>query len=811
MMTERSLRVLEFTRIREMLAEGALTALGAEKCRELVPFDTLYDIDLAQRETEEAAVILQYVGGHPLTEFPDARPALTVCEKGGTLSPGMLLSVAGLLRASRAARDVLITDRENTPLLQGRAQLLSEARNVERDITDAILSEDEIADRASSELMNIRRHLRGAQDRIKDKLNQMVRSSLQKYLQESIVTVRNNRYVIPVRAEYRAMVPGLVHDQSSSGATLFIEPMAAVEMGNEIREWEIKEAREIDRILAALSAEVAPYAEGLRANVEMLGELDFIFAKGLLSRRLRCVAPKMNTRGFLHILRGRHPLIDPEKVVPSDIYLGYPEAPAEKPAARKDKTGKGAEAPKAEEGPGFNTLVITGPNTGGKTVTLKTIGLLTLMAQAGLQVPAELGTELAVFEQVWADIGDEQSIEQSLSTFSGHMTHIVQIMKEVTPRDLVLFDELGAGTDPTEGAALAQSILTRLLHIRVRTVATTHYSELKAFALTTEGVENASVEFDVETLRPTYRLSIGVPGKSNAFEISRRLGLPENLIEGAKQLLSSDEVRFEDVIANAEYHRQIAERERQLAQEASRETLKLRDEAEKLRREMEEKREQSVRKAKEEARRILQDARRESENIISELKRMKKEAGTAADVNALRRQLDQGIDGLSEGLRAPAPEEGEAPKTVHPGDVVKVLTFGTEASVLSEPNAKGEVELASGNMKFKAKLSDLRLVHKAPEKEKTVVKARTGAMTRTVPMECDVRGMNLEEAVSAVEIYLDEAVMAGLHEVSVIHGKGTGVLRSGIRQELRRNRHVKSCRPGMYGEGEDGVTVVTLK
>jgi len=811
MMTERSLRVLEFTRIREMLAEGALTALGAEKCRELVPFDTLYDIDLAQRETEEAAVILQYVGGHPLTEFPDARPALTVCEKGGTLSPGMLLSVAGLLRASRAARDVLITDRESTPLLQGRAQLLSEARNVERDITDAILSEDEIADRASSELMNIRRHLRGAQDRIKDKLNQMVRSSLQKYLQESIVTVRNNRYVIPVRAEYRAMVPGLVHDQSSSGATLFIEPMAAVEMGNEIREWEIKEAREIDRILAALSAEVAPYAEGLRANVEMLGELDFIFAKGLLSRRLRCVAPKMNTRGFLHILRGRHPLIDPEKVVPSDIYLGYPEAPAEKPAARKDKAGKGAEAPKAEEGPGFNTLVITGPNTGGKPVTLKPIGVLTLMAQAGLQVPAELGTELAVFEQVWADIGDEQSIEQSLSTFSGHMTHIVQIMKEVTPRDLVLFDELGAGTDPTEGAALAQSILTRLLHIRVRTVATTHYSELKAFALTTEGVENASVEFDVETLRPTYRLSIGVPGKSNAFEISRRLGLPENLIEGAKQLLSSDEVRFEDVIANAEYHRQIAERERQLAQEASRETLKLRDEAEKLRREMEEKREQSVRKAKEEARRILQDARRESENIISELKRMKKEAGTTADVNALRRQLDQGIDGLSEGLRAPAPEEGEAPKTVRPGDLVKVLTFGTEASVLSEPNAKGEVELASGNMKFKAKLSDLRLVHKAPEKEKTVVKARTGAMTRTVPMECDVRGMNLEEAVSAVEIYLDEAVMAGLHEVSVIHGKGTGVLRSGIRQELRRNRHVKSCRPGMYGEGEDGVTVVTLK
>ncbi len=815
-MTERTLRVLEFPRIREMLAEGALTPLGAEKCRALEPYSELYDIELAGRETEEAAVILQYVGGHPMTEFPDARPALTVCEKGGTLSPGMLLSVAGLLRASRAARDVLITERENTPLLRERAERLIEVRNLERDITDAILSEDEIADRASSELMNIRRHLRGAQDRIKEKLNQMIRSSsMQKYLQEAIITVRGDRYVIPVRAEYRAQVPGLVHDQSSSGATLFIEPMAAVEMGNEIREWEIREAREIERILAALSAETAPFAAGLRENTETLAELDFIFAKGLLSRRLRCVQPKMNQRGFVHIIRGRHPLIDPERVVPSDILLGYPpeEERGEDAGRESGKRNREKQPPekREESGAGFNTLVITGPNTGGKTVTLKTLGLLTLMAQAGLQVPAELGTEMAVFEQVWADIGDEQSIEQSLSTFSGHMTHIVRIMREVTPRDLVLFDELGAGTDPTEGAALAQSILTRLLHIRVRTAATTHYSELKVFALTTEGVENASVEFDVETLRPTYRLSIGVPGKSNAFEISRRLGLPENLIDDAKKLLSSDEVRFEDVIANAEYHRQIAERERQLAQEASRETLKLRDEAEQLRREMEEKREQGLRKAKEEARRILQDARRESESILSDLKRMKKEAGVQGDAGALRRQLDQGIDRLSEGLAAPAPEEGAAPETVRPGDRVRVLTLGTEASVLAAPNSRGEVELASGSMKFKARIGDLRLVKAAPEKEKTVVKTRTGAMTRTVPMECDVRGMNLEEALSAVEIYLDEAVLAGLHEVSVIHGKGTGVLRGGIRQELRRNRHVKSCRPGMYGEGEDGVTVVTLK
>ena len=785
MMTERTLRVLEFTKIREMLAEGALTETGAEKCRALVPFDDLASVEAAQAETEEAAVILRYVGGHPMTAFPDIRPALAICEKGGSLSAGMLLSVAETLRASRNARDALVTDRENTPILRAKGEGLYTNRNLEKDITDAILSEDEIADRASSELMNIRRHLRGAQDRIKERLNQMIRSaSLQKALQDPIITVRNDRYVIPVRAEYRSSVPGLVHDQSSSGATLFIEPMVAVEMGNELKQWELKEQQEIARILAALSAEVAPWAAQLRETVEAMGELDFIFAKGLLSRRLVCVAPKMNREGYLHIIRGRHPLIDPEKVVPSTIWLGKE----------------------------FTTLVVTGPNTGGKTVTLKTTGLLTLMAQAGLQVPADLGTELAVFEQVFADIGDEQSIEQSLSTFSGHMTNIVTIMREVTPRDLVLFDELGAGTDPTEGAALAQSILTRLLHIRVRTMATTHYSELKVFALTTKGVENASVEFDVETLRPTYRLSIGVPGKSNAFEISRRLGLPENLIDAAKKLLSGDAVRFEDVIANAEYHRQIAEREREIAQEASRETIRLRNEAERLRREMEDRREASLRKAREDAKRILEQARRESESIISELKKMKKNAAQGeTSVGELRRRLDHGIDEMSEGLRTEPAASDEAPKTVRPGDLVKILTLGADGTVLAAPDDRGEVQLQAGAMKFKAPLSQLRLKQEAPKKEKAVVKAKTGALTRTVPQECDVRGMALEEALSAVEIYLDEAVLAGLNEVSIIHGKGTGVLRAGIQQDLRKNKHVKSFRLGMYGEGESGVTVVTLK
>ena len=785
MMSERTLRVLEFTKIREQLAAKALTPMGAEKCLALVPSCNMQEVLLWQQETEEATVILTYLGGHPMASFSDVRPALALADKGATLSPKALLSIAELLRAARTARDALVTDRDNTPLLKEKAQGLCTLRNLEQDITDAIISEDEIADRASAELTNIRRHLRGATERIKEKLNQMIHNaSFAKYLQDPIITVRSDRYVLPVKAEYRGSVPGLVHDQSTSGATLFIEPMAAVEMGNELKQWELKEKQEIERILAALSAEVAPYASQLQENVDRLAELDFIFAKGLLSRDMYAVTPKLNQQGFINIIRGRHPLIPAEKVVPSNLWMG------------RD----------------FTTLIITGPNTGGKTVTLKTVGLFTLMAQAGLHVPADLGTELAVFEQVFADIGDEQSIEQSLSTFSSHMTNIVKIMHEVTPRDLVLFDELGAGTDPTEGAALAQSILTRLLHIRVRTLATTHYSELKAFALSTKGVENASVEFDVETLRPTYRLSIGVPGKSNAFEISRKLGLPENLIDAAKELLSSESIRFEDVIANAEYHRQVAEKERELAAQAAQETIRLRDEAEKLRKEMEEKRENAMRKAREDAKRVLENARRESESILSDLKRMKKNASAPdAEAAALRRQLEKSIDGLSEGLARPMDDAGAPPKTLKPGDRVKILTLGSEGTVLSAPNATGEVELQAGIMKFKAHISQLRLVRETAPKQKASVKTQTGAMTRTVSMECDVRGMALDEALAAVDQYLNEAVMAGLNEVSIIHGKGTGVLRSGIQQHLRRHMLVKEFRLGVYGEGESGVTVVTLK
>ena len=634
--------------------------------------------------------------------------------------------------------------------------------------------------------MLIRRHIRQVNDRIREKLNAMAHgAAYSKYLMESIVTVRGGRYVLPVKQEYRQYVPGLVHDQSSTGATLFVEPLAVVEMGNELKEWHMKERDEIERILAALSQQVSENADLIDRNLSILSTLDFIFAKGMLSREMECVRPKMNQEGRVNLVRVRHPLIDREKVVPCNLWLGQD----------------------------FTSLIITGPNTGGKTVTLKTLGLMTLMAQSGLHIPGNLGTELSTFEEVYADIGDEQSIEQSLSTFSSHMTNIVSIMNAVTPRDLALFDELGAGTDPTEGAALAQVILNALLKIKARTAATTHYSELKAYALSTPGVENASVEFDVATLRPTYRLSIGVPGKSNAFEISRRLGLPEYLIDEAKELLSHDTIRFEDVIANAEYHRQVAEKERELAEQARQETVRLRNEAELLYKTMEEKKEAATLKAKEDARRIMEKAKREADSIIYDLKRLKKNANVQDhEVNALRKRMEEGMDSLAEGLRRPTGNIAEPPKTVKIGDLVEITHLNTKGTVLSLPDNKGEVQLQAGIMKMKAHLSQLRLVNDPkPKKKVSSFSVQTGAATRTVGLSCDVRGLALDEALGEVDQYLDEAVLAGLHEVTIVHGKGTGILRDGIQRHLKTYPQVKSFRRGKYGEGEEGVTVVELK
>lgn len=780
----RELRVLEFTKIREKLASFCVTPMGAELCTQLVPYHDFSQVSRALDETEEATVLIAYTGGQPLVWFGDVREQLALAEKGAALSPRALLDVASCLRASRAARTALVKEREDTPILTGLASRLTTLPSVEQDITDAILSEDEIADRASPELSAIRRQMRAANERMRDKLNSMIHSSsFSKYLQDSIITMRGDRYCIPVKSECRSNVPGLVHDQSSSGATLFIEPIAVVEMGNDLKQLRAKEQQEITRILQALSAQIAPRAGELRNNIDILNHLDFAFAKGLLAKEMGASLPKLNRRGFIKIIRGRHPLIDRETVVPTNLWLGED----------------------------FTTLIITGPNTGGKTVTLKTVGLLTLMAQAGLHVPAELGTELAVFDHVYADIGDEQSIEQSLSTFSSHMKNIVYITQHVTGKDLALFDELGAGTDPTEGAALAQTILVKLLRQKVRTMATTHYSELKAFALSTPGIENASVEFDVATLRPTYRLSIGIPGKSNAFEISRKLGLSEELIENARELLSQNDVRFEDVIANAEYHRQIAERERQMAEDTRQETIRLRDEAEKLRREVEQNRDKNMKKAKEDAKRVMENARREADAIIAELKAIKKQAATPEhEVQALKKRMEKGIDELSEGLSMPSDAHFISPKNVRIGEHVEIVNLKTRGTVLTLPDNKGEVQIQAGIMKLRAHLSQLRLVEPLKEKKSTVL-SKTGAATRNVPLELDVRGMAQDEALPEVDRYLDEATLAGLHEVSIIHGKGTGVLRMGIHRHLKGHMDVKSFRLGVYGEGEDGVTVVTLK
>lgn len=790
-MNERNLRVLEFPKILEMLSAQAVTDPGREAARALEPSGDADTVRRWQQETEEAGTIYAYHGSNPMAWFTDVRPFLKLAKAGGTLSPKALLQVADVLRASRTVRGALVTDREDTPLLTELGSRLATNRSLEEEIFDAILSEEEISDHASPELYDIRRQMRVLNERVRDKLNGIIRSAtMQKYLMDAIVTMRNGRYVVPVKAECRANVPGIVHDQSGTGSTLFIEPMGVVEAGNELKQWTIKEQNEIERILGAFSDRIAPDAELIANNLDIMARLDVIFAKAALSRQMRAVPPKLNEEGHVRLIQARHPLIDPDKVVPSTLWLG-------------------------EE---FTTLVITGPNTGGKTVTLKTVGLLSLMAQAGLQIPAAYGSELSIFDEIFADIGDEQSIEQSLSTFSSHMTNIVEILQSVTPRSLALFDELGAGTDPTEGAALAMAILNHLLDMKVTTMATTHYSELKAFALGTKGVENASVEFNVETLQPTYRLSIGVPGKSNAFEISRKLGLPEFLIEDAGNRLSKDAVRFEDVIANAEYHRQIAEKERELAEQAHRETQKLRDEAEKLQKELAARRETELRKAKQEARQLLQKAQRESEQIISDLKKQRREGVKEHELHNLRAQLQSAIDDTGEKIAA-GEDEGGPVTGAKVGDTVLLTNLNAKAVILTEPDAKGECTVQAGALKLKANIADMRTARPdKPEKPRGRQPAKgsggsayAGIAPREVQTECDVRGMNLEEALLAVDMFLDGAVLNKLGQVYIIHGKGTGVLRSGIQQHLKKHPAVKGFRLGKYGEGEDGVTVAQLK
>ena len=659
---------------------------------------------------------------------------------------------------------------------------LSSHRAIEEEIGRCILAEDEIADSASPELMRLRRQMRLTNERMREKLNAMIKSPVyQKYLQEPIITVRNGRLALPVKAEHRAQVSGLVHDQSGSGATLFIEPAAAVELGNELRRLQAEERVEIGRILAGLTALLDPVADELYASLNVLGALDVIFAKAVLARDMRAVRPKLNAEMRIRILAGRHPLLPRDTVVPVDVWLGQE----------------------------FRTLIITGPNTGGKTVTLKTVGLFTLMAMSGLFVPADARTELAVCGEVFADIGDEQSIEQSLSTFSSHMTNTVAILREAGPGCLVLLDELGAGTDPVEGAALAQAILEALYASGALTMATTHYSEIKAFALTRPGMQNASMEFDVDRLLPTYRLFIGIPGKSNAFEISERLGLAPAVIERARQFLQKRDVAFEDVLSGAEAARREAETAAAEAEADRRAVREAREQLERQRDELAAERAQLRQKAREEARRIVQQTRQEMEDVVAKLRA----AGEGAALERAVQQARDAVRAAQERVQEQAQSAGDGgapPSAVKPGDAVRVLSVGREATVLKPPDARGEVLVQAGAMRMSVKLADLRSVQKKPERPRPAAVRRTLAEPERSFLSLDLRGRMVDEATVEIDRFIDDAELAGVKEITLIHGKGTGALRAGVQAYLRTHPQVKSFRIGAYGEGDAGVTVVTL-
>ena len=786
-MDKKILETLEYDKITAMLETHARCQIGKERARKLEPLTELAELNAELDLTSEAEAVLFRLGQSPIDEFPDTRDTLKRIKAVSALSMRELLDIASCLRAIRIAKSAL-TKESDQMRLAAMAVNLPSYKFIEDELNRCILNEDEMFDGASPALSRIRRELRVANEKVREKLNSMIRSSTcQQYLQDPIITMRNGRFVIPVKQEYRKQIPGLIHDQSGSGQTLFIEPAAVVELGNTFKKLLAQERDEIERILSELTSMVAPYGEDIYNALILLGEIDLRFAKAQLARDMNAVRPEMNDELRIRIVRGRHPLLDKAKAVPIDIWLGED----------------------------FKTLIITGPNTGGKTVTLKTVGLFTLMAQAGMFVPADVGTRLGVFKNVYADIGDEQSIEQSLSTFSSHMTRLVGILKNADDKSLVLLDELGAGTDPIEGAALAMSILETLYGRRSTTLATTHYSEIKAFALARDGMENASMEFDIDKLCPTYRLFIGIPGKSNAFEISKRLGLDDDVINRAKQFLKGEDVRFEDVISGAESQRRIAEQERKLAEQARAELDALRAEVEKEKKKLEETKKGYQAKAREDARRVVADTKREMERLIVQIRSMKSINQSEADrvIQASRDAVRERENALVEPEKKVV-DMSVAPKSVNPGDEVRIVSLeNKKATVLKKPDAKGDVLVQAGIMKIAVRLDDLRLLNE-PAKKGPQTDAAAGKVTlgdKSVGLSIDVRGKLVDEAIIEVDRYLENAAMNGLNEVMIIHGKGTGALRAGIQSYLKTHRLVESFRQGAYGEGDAGVTAVTIK
>lgn len=796
-MNDKAEKVLEFNKIKDLLAQEAVSPMAKKAVGEIVPLTDDFLIRDLLKETDEAAAIVSAAGAPPFGGLCDVKRSVRYAEKGGVLSMRELLDIKSSLQtASQVKNFLLVTVAEGPlagkqfPVVTGLAEMLSEERRLCDHIDRCILSEDEMADGASPLLRDIRRKISQQTEAARMRIHAMISSSANKgLLQDDIVTMRDGRFVIPVKQENRSRFPGIIHDRSSSGATLFIEPQAVVNMNNEIRELEMKEQDEIRRILAELSAEAGKSVRQVINNQKYLTKLDVIFAKGRLSVRYNGCSARINTGGILDIRRGRHPLIDPEKAVPIDISAGK----------------------------NYRTLVITGPNTGGKTVTLKTVGLMILMTQAGLHIPAQEGSEIPVMQKVFADIGDEQSIEQSLSTFSSHMKNIVEIIGGADGNTFVLIDELGAGTDPTEGAALAISILEKLSQLGAMTMATTHYSELKKYAIATRGVENASMEFDIETLSPTYRLTIGTPGRSNAFEISKKLGLDDEIIDYARNLLGTDDIEFENVISAIQQNMSDAEAERDQALELKL-RLKKQEEEFALRQEQaEEKRRKIIEKARREAGDMIAEAKEFAEEVKRELRELQKEGPgeeTRSKQLNIRRRLMKKSDEYREvfqpAVNAKPAERGE----LKIGDRVNVVSLGQKGTVASLPDDRDELLVQIGPLKVKIKLTDLTKIDKNGVQKRFDQPKYSRIYqqkTMNISTEINVIGLTLDDAVMKVDKYLDDAYMSGLPQVSVIHGKGAGILRNGLKQLFRQHAHVDSYRPGDYYSGGDGVTVVTLK
>ena len=783
---EKSMATLELPQVLALLADCAATLEGKERCLALRPLTDLDDVARAQEETSAAVKMLILRGSPGFSGVKPVSASLQRADMGGSLSTRELLDIASVLRCARGARDY--GDSEEKTVISHLFRSLTPNRFLEDSITNSILGEEEIADSASSELASIRRHMRSTEARVRDILQRLISSNQSKYLQESIITIRSDRYVVPVKAEHKNAIPGLVHDVSSSGSTFFIEPMGVVKANNELRELAAREKKEIERILAELSAQCAAHKEDIGEDYTLLILLDTIFARGQLSLKMEASQPGLSER-YLRLRGARHPLLDKKKAVANDLELG-------------DR---------------FDTLVITGPNTGGKTVTLKTLGLITLMAQCGLHIPAKSDSTVRVFRRVLSDIGDEQSIAQSLSTFSSHMTNIVGILKEADGQTLILFDELGAGTDPVEGAALAAAVIERARELGALVAATTHYAELKVYAMTTPGVENASCEFNVDTLAPTYRLVMGIPGKSNAFAISRRLGLPEEIIDRAAARLDAENVRFEDVLTKLDQQRQEMEKDRAEARRLKLEMEQSAGKAREYRKRLEEERSKVVEKAQAEARAIIQEARDASDLALSELKELKKRQDLdwqqvndgRAEARRLLNEAERSIGGAAQEPEAPPPT-----RPAQAGDTVELVSMGTRASVLSV-NKDGTLQLQAGILKITAKQDEVRVVEGETQSQKEarriVQRAQHTLRAAAAPSEIDLRGMMTDEAIAVLDRFLDTAMMGKLESVTIIHGKGTGAVRKAVREHLKRSRYIKSFRPGRYGEGEDGVTVAELR